>query len=268
VARQLIVVALVALAGQATAPLSDVLTHSTLTACPGGKAPPGKPTTLRAASWNIGAARYARIEEIAAELQAMQADLIALQEVDLRMRRSGVVDQPGTLATALSFHHVFAASIKWSGGDYGLALLSRWPLVSIERHRLDVVGIGEPRIVLEAVVCVNGRPLRVFNHHADVAGRSRQAGLARLVDIVRPPLGGGVLVAGDFNATPDTPEVRALLAAGLVDVSADQNQVTATNGRIDYVLADAPLAKRLRSSRVWMTKKSDHHAIVAEFSVQ
>ena len=114
---------------------------------------------------NIRAALSAPLEEIAAELEAMQTDLVALQEVDVRVRRTGLRDQPVVLAAALGFHHVFAASIKWDGGDYGLAVLSRWPLVDVRRHRLENPGTrGEPRIVLEVTVCAGGRPLRLFNH--------------------------------------------------------------------------------------------------------
>jgi endonuclease/exonuclease/phosphatase family metal-dependent hydrolase len=251
-----------------TAPLSDTLTHSAVVACPASAVRrSAAPAVVRVATWNIGAARHAPIAAIAAELQAMQADIIALQEVDHRLRRSGFSDQPGTLATALGFHYVFAASIKWEGGDYGLALLSRWPLVSVERHRVDVVGVGEPRIVLEAVVCANGRPFRVFNHHADIGGAARTASLARLLEVVRPRLGRGLLVAADLNAAPHIDGVRALVGAGLVDVGAERDEPTFPHGRIDYLLADVVLTKGLRRAQVWVTDKSDHHAVIAEFSV-
>jgi endonuclease/exonuclease/phosphatase family metal-dependent hydrolase len=255
--------------GRPTAPLSDVLTHSALIACHAGPARrTTAPQALRVATWNIGASRYAPVAHVAAELQAMKADIIALQEVDLRLRRSGTTDQAGALADSLGFHHVFAASIKWDGGDYGLALLSRWPLVSVERHRLDVVGVGEPRIVLEVVLCMDGRPLHVFNHHADVAGASREPGLERLAAIVQRRIGRGVIVAGDFNAAPHAAGVRALIDAGLVDVGAERNERTASNGRIDYLLADGLLIKGLRRAQVWQTTKSDHHAVIADFRIQ
>jgi endonuclease/exonuclease/phosphatase family metal-dependent hydrolase len=248
-----------------TAPFSDLLTHSALKPCETHRDGVARRTTLRAATWNIAAARYAPLESIAAELRAMRADVILLQEVDHRLRRTGFIDQPGALAAALDYQYVFAASIKWDGGDYGLALLSRWPLVSVARHRLDVVGVGEPRIVLEVVVCANGRALRVFNHHADIAGASRDTGLARLTTTVQQHLGRAVLVAGDFNAPPDAASVRALVAAGLVDAGAQQNQPTSSHGRIDYLLIDAVLARSLRRAEVWPTSKSDHQPLVAEF---
>lgn len=250
--------------GRPTAPTSDVLNHSPLVACTRPSPPQKRPTALRVATWNIQAALSAPPEEIAAELQSMKADVMALQEVDYRVRRSGFADQPQALATALAAHYVFAASIKWDGGDYGLAVVSRWPLVAVQRHRLDQTEYGEPRIVLEVTVCASGRPLRVFNHHAAIGSRSRQSGLTRLRELVAPHIGGGVVVLGDLNEAPTGAAVRLLLDAGLVDAGAEQNAPTAGGGRIDYVLLDPPLAKRVRSTQVWPTRKSDHHALITE----
>jgi endonuclease/exonuclease/phosphatase family metal-dependent hydrolase len=250
--------------GRPTAPVSDVLNHSPLVGCT-RQAPPSRRRAMRVATWNIQAALSAPAEEIAAELQAMKADVMALQEVDFRVRRSGFTDQPHALASALRAHYAFTASIKWDGGDYGLAVISRWPLVAVQRHRLDQTEYGEPRIVQEVTVCANGRPLRIFNHHAAIGSRSRHAGLARLRELVAPHVGGGVVALGDFNEAPAGPGVRLLLESGLVDAGAGQNAPTAGGGRIDYLLLDPPLAKRMRSAQVWPTTKSDHHALIAEF---
>jgi endonuclease/exonuclease/phosphatase (EEP) superfamily protein YafD len=166
--------------GRIPAETSDVLTHSSLSGCGTRDAPAGDtPKRVRVATWNIRAARSAPVAAIAAELEAMQADVIALQEVDMRVRRTGFVDEPATLASALAFHYVFAASIKWDEGNYGLAVLSRWPLMEVRRHRLDRTAAAEPRIVLEVTVCAGSQRLHLFNHHAD--GRvasSRHGGFA------------------------------------------------------------------------------------------
>jgi endonuclease/exonuclease/phosphatase family metal-dependent hydrolase len=245
---------------------SDLLTHSPLAACDTGDAPAAvTPKRSRIATWNIRAARSASVDAIAAELRAMQADVIALQEVDVRMRRTGFVDEPAALAAVLGFHYVFAASIKWDEGDYGLAVLSRFPLTHVRRHRLDATEAGEPRIVLEVTICADGRPLRVFNHHADGRVASRKAGFAELTALVRADVGRGVVVLGDFNEHADAPGVRGLIDAGLVDLGAERNVDTSDNGRIDYVLADGPLARFTQAARVWPTDKSDHHAVLADF---
>jgi endonuclease/exonuclease/phosphatase family metal-dependent hydrolase len=249
------------------AELSELLVHSPMEDCAAPIAvSDGGPGRVRVGTWNIRAARSAPIEQIAAEIGAMQLDVVALQEVDVRVRRTGFVDQPVSLAGALGFHYAFAASIKWDGGDYGLALLSRWPIVEVRRHRIDAADAGEPRIILETVICAGGRPLRVFNHHADGREAPRMLGLAALRQIVGPSLGRGTLVLGDMNDYPGSPGLQALVDDGLVDLGARFGVQTSSGGRIDYLLADTMLAPHFGVARVWPTGRSDHHAVVADLA--
>ncbi|MGB7219751.1 MAG: endonuclease/exonuclease/phosphatase family protein [Vicinamibacterales bacterium] len=245
--------------------LSDVLVHSPLDGCsPVASVGPNTRERLRIATWNIRAALSAPVDAIAAEVATMQADIVALQEVDLRTRRSGFVDEPATLATALGFHYAFAASIKWDEGDYGLAILSRFPLTDVRRHRLDATTATEPRIVLQATVCAGKRPLHLFNHHADGWAGSRAAGFGELREILRPYMGRGLFVVGDFNEQPDGPAVGGLFDTGLVDLGAELGIRTENRRRIDYLLADRSLAGLSSRVRVWPTEKSDHHAMLAD----
>lgn len=245
--------------------LSDVLIHSPLDGCsPVASVGPNTRERLRIATWNIRAALSAPVDAIAAEVATMQADIVALQEVDLRTRRSGFVDEPAALATALGFHYAFAASIKWDEGDYGLAILSRFPLSDVRRHRLDSTTATEPRIVLEATVCAGKRPLQLFNHHADGWAGSRAAGFVELREILRPYVGRGLFVVGDFNEQPDGQSVGGLFDAGLVDLGAELGIRVENRRRIDYLLADRALAGLSSRVRVWPTEKSDHHAMLAD----
>ena len=220
---------------------------------------------LRIGTWNIRAAQSAPVDMLAAEIRAMQVDVLALQEVDVRTRRGGFVDEPVELATALGLNYVFAASIKWDEGHYGLAVLSRWPLVSVERHRLNSTPEAEPRIVLDVTVCAAGRPLHLLNTHADRRTASRALGFADLRQIVKGHFGRGILVLGDLNEYPDAPGVRSLIDGGFVDLSADSPPTVGT-GRVDYLLADPPLARIASTARVWTTDKSDHHAVLADLA--
>jgi endonuclease/exonuclease/phosphatase family metal-dependent hydrolase len=243
---------------------SDLLVHSPLAPCESINGDSSDPKRIRVATWNIRAARSAPLDDIGAEISAMQADVIALQEVDVVTRRSGFVDEPAVLAKTLGFDFVFAASIKWDEGDYGLAVLSRWPLTGVKRHRLDASSAIEPRIVLEVAICPGGRPLRLFNYHADGWPGSRETGFSELRGILQPAMASGFLVFGDFNEQPDGAAVRAMIESGLVDLGADLGARVEGRRRIDYLLADPALARRSSTARVWATDKSDHHAMVAD----
>ena len=247
--------------------LSDLLTHSPLEKC--GKsdthsAASTKP--LRIGTWNIRAAQSAPVEMLAAEIRAMQVDVIALQEVDVRTKRGSFVDEPTELATMLDMQYVFAASIKWDEGHYGLGLLSRWPLISVERHRVSSTPEAEPRIVLDVTVCAAGKPLHILNHHADRRTASRALGFADLRRLVKDDFGHGILVLGDLNEYPDAPGVKSLTDAGFVDLGAHDAVDTVETGRVDYLLADPPLARLASPARVWTTDKSDHHAVLADLA--
>ena len=245
--------------------LSDLLTHSPLETCGASSGQAANASKrLRIATWNIRAAQSAPVDVLAAEMRAMQADLFALQEVDIRTRRGSFVDQPEELAKALGFHYVFAASIKWDEGHYGLAVLSRYPLTKVARHRVDSTPEAEPRIVLDVTVCADGRPLHVLNHHADRRTASRALGFVDVKRLVQEDLGRGILLLGDLNEYPDAPGVRSLIDAGLVDLSAAGQANTVGTGRVDYLLVDGLLARRASGATVWPTDKSDHHALLAD----
>jgi len=113
-------------------------------------------------------------------------------------------------------------------------------------------------------VCVGGRPLHVLNHHADRRTESRALGFAHLNRIVKDEIGSGILVLADLNEYPDAPGIRSLIEAGFVDLSATEAVHTPSAGRIDYILADAPLARLASPARVWTTDKSDHNAVLAD----
>ena len=69
--------------------LSDLLTHSKLVPCRKWDArEAGTGKRVRIGTWNIRAAQSAPVDKLAAELRAMEVDVVALQEVDVGTRRA------------------------------------------------------------------------------------------------------------------------------------------------------------------------------------
>jgi endonuclease/exonuclease/phosphatase family metal-dependent hydrolase len=94
---------------------------------------------------------------VIAALASFDADIVALQEVDSRTRRSGRVDQPQAIATALGMDVAFAEHRSFDGGRIGVALRSRHPLTHVERIALP----GGVLAALQADVTVGDRLVRV-----------------------------------------------------------------------------------------------------------
>jgi endonuclease/exonuclease/phosphatase family metal-dependent hydrolase len=227
----------------------------------------GSGASLRLATWNIKAARDAPVERVAQEIAAMDVDLIALQEVDVSARRTGELDQPRLLAESLGYAYTFAAALYWDGGVYGLAMLSRVPFVSVERHRLDDVASSEPRIALDVTVCRAGLPVRVIGVHADVdpSAAARQVTLA--AELALADANGHVALVGDFNQAPFEPGPTTAAEGGLIDLFAGDERPTGFGRRIDYVFASAALARDFTRAELWQTSVSDHHALLADFTL-
>ena len=185
---------------------------------PAAAAPP--PLRLRVLTYNIhhaeGSDRRVDLERIAGVISEQQPDLVAVQEVDVKTRRSGGVDQAAELARLTGLHVAFGKAIDYQGGAYGQVVLSRFPIERSETHRLPGEAAAEQRIAL--AVTVRPRPAGAvirfisthLDHRRDETDRLRQGDeLNRLFaeDEATP-----VILAGDFNSVPEFGVMRRLAA--------------------------------------------------------
>ncbi len=86
-------------------------------------------------------------------------DVLALQEVDRGVRRSGRVDQTALVADACGMASTFVAAQRLGGGDYGNALLVRGDVREVERLSFTGRwrwGPRDRRAALVAEVIVDG----------------------------------------------------------------------------------------------------------------
>jgi endonuclease/exonuclease/phosphatase family metal-dependent hydrolase len=188
------------------------------------EAPPapvhGAAVTIRVLTYNIHHAegRDGRIDlaRIAAVVQSAGADLVALQEVDRGMARTGGVDQVAELARLLGMHAEFGRAIDLQGGSYGLAVLSRWPIESAENRPLPFSPDHEPRIALTVRLRAgrHGPWLRFTNTHLDNTREPNdRLTQAEALNALLPAVPSEpTLLAGDFNSRPGTDVFQALQA--------------------------------------------------------
>ena len=237
---------------------------------------PNPPAPLRVLTYNLhhGEGEDGRLdlERIAAVIRAANPDLVALQEIDRRATRTGNVDQAAEYFRLTGLHGWYGAAMPFQGGEYGQALLSRWPLESPRVLRLPGTPGREPRIAVAAFVETPafGR-IRWVGLHLDASredgDRWEQAG-ALLADLRQDAL--PTLMAGDFNATPDSRVMQRLLdpATGWTDTAQGSAAPTSPAGqpksRIDYVLASPGNRWQVLESRVLPEAvASDHRPLLA-----
>lgn len=242
------------------------------------------PAELRVLVFNIHAGKDAggvdNLERVAALVRETRADVVLLQEVDRLTTRSGNVDQLRELERGTGYHGAFGRTLDYQGGEYGIALLSRWPIVhdTLVPLRIDppqqrAGGSYEPRGMLAARVAMPGRELRVINTHLDASRddhyrRQEVAQVAAQLDSIAGLAGGLAIAGGDFNAEPGTATHRAMTAEGVRDAwaacgdggSGYSFPASAPVKRIDYLFIAN--AAECASARVLVTEASDHRPLL------
>jgi endonuclease/exonuclease/phosphatase family metal-dependent hydrolase len=183
-----------------------------------GHAGDGRPT-LRVMTYNIhsciGLDGKARPERIAQVIRSSRADLIALQEVDANRHRSRRHDQARIIAESLSMSHHYYAISDWNGEQYGLAIISRYPLEHLQSGHLTAAEPSrraEARGAMWVRVDTPVGPVHLINTHFGLRReeRLRQAELLLGPDwIGGVPRGEPVILCGDLNAGPRSPVCRS-----------------------------------------------------------
>ncbi len=203
-----------------------------------------------------------RRRTILAELQRLQPDAIALQEV---IEKPGVRNQAEWLAKGLGYHYLFVSTDPPGASKrYGNAVLTRRPVLARNEHLLQP--LDDYRTVGHLRIEIGGRPVNVyathFNERSDENGqRIRRRQVEDLLRFIAATSAGApVVIAGDFNALVDAGDLSALRSRygdsyGSVHVNNDLSTVSTLNrhyyqapSRIDHIFfqQDEMLAREAR----------------------
>jgi endonuclease/exonuclease/phosphatase family metal-dependent hydrolase len=171
-------------------------------------------------------AKYASV------IKGLGADLVALQEVDYKTRRSGGKDQAKELATRAGYpYYAFGKSMSYDGGQFGNAILSKYPLTCIVTYPISKVS-GEPRCLLTAVATLpDGKKVRLGSTHLGLIQAERMVGVGVAASL---PSDLPRLVGGDLNCRRSSIEGRCL------DVFFDFVQADPNASGIDHIFYRGP----------------------------
>ena len=230
--------------------------------------------SLRVMTYNIRAADYG-LNRIIATLRKGKADIIALQEVDKFVRRTGRIDQPKKIAHSLGMNYVFRKHFAYQGGEFGLALFSRYMIDHVERVRVRRSNL----VLLKARVHTPKCPVGVIVVHfhptnpLDKEITKKENNAARLREAKRAfkiatthdtPF----LIMGDFNTNSGSPAYGLFaekfqdccrVAGGLWEKTWPAKfPIT----RIDYIWASRHF--KVLNCRTIKSTASDHLPVVSE----
>lgn len=166
---------------------------------------------LRVATYNIHKGVTVRgrlrIHDVRMALQAMNADIVFLQEVQDRNERLAARHAAYPKSTQIEFlaaqiyeHHAYGMNAVYPHGHHGNAILSRHAIRQFTNHDVSDHAL-EKRGLLHAVSHFGKRDVHLICVHFGLFKRSRLRQASFLIDFVESevPAKAPLIIAGDFN---------------------------------------------------------------------
>lgn len=232
--------------------------------------------TFRVMTYNIhhgeGLDKKVDLPRIAALIKAEKADIVALQEVDKGTKRTDRRDLTAELAQLTGFTGVFSNNFHFQGGEYGNAILTRFPVLTRTNLHYQMLQTNEQRGALQVTLDVNGKRIYFIDTHVDFrpGDAERLKNVGELKQIVEAHRDLPIIICGDFNSTPKT-KTHAAMAALLDDAWMLASKepgfsfpADKPDRRIDYEWVTSATIKPVRAW-VPVTEASDHRPVIVEY---
>ncbi len=230
-----------------------------------------KSDTLKLMTYNLRFGELATMKEIADYIVSEDADIIALQECDWATNRTRAPHQNGIkfineLAFYTDMFGIFGKSINFSGGYYGIGILSKFPILRYERVLLPNDGKTEQRSMLIADIELPGGVIITFvNTHLEVKTAKMRLEQILFIDNYLKDCPNQIFLAGDMNAIPSAKEME-ILKENWKDLTNDVFTYHSSKPeiKIDYIyMKPSEKVELLHTDVCENIKLSDHFPVVS-----
>jgi endonuclease/exonuclease/phosphatase family metal-dependent hydrolase len=217
-------------------------------------------------------------ERIAEVIASTGAEVVCLQELDVRRERTGRIHQAEVIAQALAMKYHFFPAISVETEEYGDAILSR--------HEIKVVKTGalprprltlEPRGALWVEIFDGATTWQVINTHLGLGRNERRVQASELAGWIKDAMERRPMIfCGDLNSRSGS-RVHRMLGPGLQEAQfatrGAQRRTFSTSFRwvcLDYIYASSDV--KFMESQVIDTPlaqiASDHFPLMADVTVE
>jgi len=206
------------------------------------------------------------IDRIARVILSQKPDVVFLQEIDNKTTRTGQIDQAKELERLTKLTTVFGRTIDYQGGEYGLAIMTRFPVLEKDMSFLPMTEDPEQRGVLRVVVKVSPtRKLTLLcTHLSHIGTPEKRVVQAQKINELFGKIETPTILAGDFNAEPDS-KVYQAIAEKWVNATDNEHKtlgVPVPSSKIDYIFYRPDTAFSLVETKVVIEPvASDHHPV-------
>lgn len=200
--------------------------------------------TVRILTYNIHHANppskpnFIDLPAIAKVINDAKADIVGIQEVDINVSRSEMVNQAEKLAELTGMEYYFSKGINLEKGYYGTLILSKHKIVGKRRYDLPMPVQSENRsLAIVDVELPGGKTISLANTHLDLKPENRIAQaefINELGELYSKPL----IFVGDLNAKPDSEPIKILEKYFVRNTKTNKPTSPNVNPRneIDYIM--------------------------------
>ena len=218
---------------------------------------------MRIATYNVHNTDGAKsIIGIAEEIKGIGADFIGLQEIDVGVYRSQRKNTLGEINKICGYPSaLFAKSIDYDGGEYGIGVMFSYPLVSMQKYMLP--SASEQRILLKLVLETDAGYITFFNTHLSYRERAvREQQIKFISSILEDEK--RFVMTGDFNIE-SFDELLSFPNATMCNSMANPIDTFKSGGCIDNII----VSQNIQISDICLheSEYSDHNMLVADITV-
>src|SRR5690606_25495606 len=211
------------------------------------------------------------LEAIAKVIKDSDADLVGVQEVDVRVSRSGNVDQAAKLAELTGMQYFFSKGIDLEEGEYGTLILTKHQIVDKKRYDLPMVVKSENRsLAVVDIALPGGKVVSFANTHLDLKEENKVA-QAHYIKELGAQIDKPLILVGDFNAKPDAEAIKVLAEQFVRNTTSNgpTHPNTGAKNEIDYIMIGKQTTFDWKVYKtISETYASDHLPVFAEIEIK
>ncbi len=240
-----------------------------------GQDPGSERMRLKIVCYNLRFGELATLEELAEWIKSEDPDMVALQEVDVRTNRKNAPHQNGKdfiteLGYLTGMLTAYARTIDYAGGYYGIGILSKYPFEQTRKVMLPMPEGGrEQRAILLADLELPGeKRITLVSTHLDHSTSDVRKAQVNMLNETLKDNPFPVIVAGDFNARPESPEIKEGMTL-FRQACNDDFTSPANNPRakIDYIFYSPAESWKVVETSTPTIQLSDHLPVIAELEL-
>lgn len=208
-----------------------------------------------------------KLDEVVKIIKSVDPDIVTLNEI---YDSAKFGNQTKYIAEKLGYYYYFGKAIFLHGGNYGNALLSKYPLIEPEVIPIPDATLKEEdvyyesRAIIKSCIIKDNTKYNIFSTHFGLAKEEQDNGTTLIKSLVKDL--DNVVFMGDLNLTPDDKNFTNISNVLKNTIDVDKNTFKSDNptSRIDYIFVSNNLS--VISGEVLDIVFSDHLPLVVNIN--